>query len=310
MVLIDGQIVSNIPFYEGIDKGYYKAEGLDIEMQPIKDTATSAELVATNKAQATISVPDPVIFNALARGVDLRLIVSSTTNTPTDKPAAFMVRQDLIDSGRYKTPADFKGMNVAVGGALSAQLYIERALAKGGVTLNDVKTTNVGGLPEIVTAFANKSIDAAWEVEPFITAIETRHLAKTIFGTGELYPGAVGAALMMSPSFEKDNPEAAVRFLVAYMRGQRDYYHALNKKDVDPTAVIASLVNHTAVKNPALFKTMGLPSLPPNGDLDIKTWDPFQDFYIQHKVLNQKVDLTKYVDPQLLKAALDRLGRE
>jgi len=298
-----------VPFYEGIDKGYYKAEGLDVEIQASKDPATSDELVATNKGQFFITVPDPVIFNALARGVDVRLLVSSTTNTPTDKPAGFMVRQDLIDSGRYKTPPDFKGMNVG-SGALSGEFYIQRALAKGGLTLNDIKITNIVGLPQILVAMKTKSIDAAWQVEPFITIMQSQHLAKLIFGTGELYPGAVGAALVMSPSFEKDNPEAAVRFLVAYMRAQRDYYHALNKKDVDPTAVIASLVNHTPVKTPALFKVMGLPSLPPNGELDPKTWDPFQDFYIKNGVLKQKVDLTKYMDPQLVNAALDRLGRE
>ncbi|MBV9121638.1 MAG: ABC transporter substrate-binding protein [Chloroflexi bacterium] len=307
---IDNGIVSTISAYEALDKGYFKDEGLDVELVPLSDPAQSAQLIATNQAQYFNAIPDPVIFNAIARGIDVRVLVSSTTNRPTDRPAAFMVRQDLIDSGKYKSPADLKGMTVAIGGAASATMYIERVLQKGGLTLADIKTQNVGGLPDIVTAFRNKGIDAGWQVEPLITATERQGLAKAVFGTGELYPGGIGGALIMSPTFAKDNREAATRYLVAYLRGQRDYYHALNKKDVDPTPVIASLVAHTAVKDPSLYATMGLPSLDPNGDFDPKNWDVFQDFYIKQNLMQQKVDLTKYGDPDMVKAALDRLGRE
>ena len=114
----------------------------------------------------------------------------------------------------------------------------------------------------------------------------------------------------MAPSFERDNPEAALRFLTAYMRGQRDYYHALNKKDADPTAVIESLTSHTQVKDPNLFKVMGLPSLPANGTLDQSTWDPFQEFFVKQGLLQQKIELSQYLDAALVNQALDRLSRE
>jgi NitT/TauT family transport system substrate-binding protein len=114
----------------------------------------------------------------------------------------------------------------------------------------------------------------------------------------------------MAPSFEQDHPEAALRFLIAYLRGQRDYYHALNKRDTDPTPVIESLTAHTLVKDPNLYQVMGLPSLDPNGDMNPSVWDPFQDFYVQQGILQQKIDLTPYLDTALVNAALNRLGRE
>jgi len=306
---IDGGIVADVPFYQGIDHGYYAAEGLDVTLAPLSDASTSAQMIATDQAQFYIAIPDPVIFNALARGIDVRLLVSSTTNGPTDRPAALMVRQDLIDSGRYQSPADLKGMTIAAGAA-SAQFYVARALAKGGLSLADANVVNVGGLPDELTALKNKSVDAAWEVEPLITGAERAGTAKAVLGTGELYPGAVGAALIMAPSFERDHPEAAVRFLAAYLRGQRDYYHALNKKDTDPTQIITTLTHHTLVKDPSLYQVMGLPSLPPNGDMDPSTWDVFQDFYVQQGLLQTKVDLSTYLDRDLVNSALDRLGRE
>jgi NitT/TauT family transport system substrate-binding protein len=114
----------------------------------------------------------------------------------------------------------------------------------------------------------------------------------------------------MAPSFEKDNPDAALRFLVAYLRGQRDYYHAMNRNDTDPTPIIESLTTHTQVKDPALYQVMGLPSFDPNGTLDPTSWDPFQDYYVKRGILEKKVDLAPYLDRPLVDAALSKLGRE
>jgi NitT/TauT family transport system substrate-binding protein len=306
---MDTGIVSNISFYEGIDKGYYRDEGLDVSLVPLSDASTAAQMIATNQAQFYIAIPDPVIFNALARGINVRILVSTTTNKSTDRPAALLVRQDLVDSGRYKTPSDLKGMTIA-SGAASAQFYIQRALAQGGLALADVNLVTITALPDVLAALQNKSVDAGWEVEPLITQAERSGVARAELTTGQLYPDAVGAALIMAPSFEQDHPEAALRFLIAYLRGQRDYYHALNKRDTDPTPVVESLTAHTLVKDPNLYQVMGLPSLDPNGDMNPSVWDPFQDFYVQQGILQQKIDLTPYLDTALVNAALNRLGRE
>jgi hypothetical protein len=44
--------------------------------------------------------------------------------------------------------------------------------------------------------------------------------------------------------------------------------------------------------------------------MDPTIWNPFQDFYIQQGILQQRIDLTPYLDTPLVNAALDRLGRD
>ena len=78
----------------------------------------------------------------------------------------------------------------------------------------------------------------------------------------------------------------------------------------DPASVIQSLTAHTLVKDPKLYQVMGVPSLDPNGTMDASTWDPFQDFYVSSGILERKLDLSQYMDTQLVHMALDRLGRE
>lgn len=156
---IDTGNSSQVPLYVAADRGYFTAEGLDVELVRETNVSTAVQMVATNQVGFQASNPDPVVFNALDRGIDLRLLASSTVNRPADRAAVFMIRQDLIDSGKYKSPADLKGMNVAQVGVYSL-FFIDKVLAKGNLTLDDVKLTQLPA-PDIMTAFSNKGMDPA-----------------------------------------------------------------------------------------------------------------------------------------------------
>lgn len=308
--VIDSSVTSQIPFYLAADHGYFKEEGLDVELVPMTNTATFVQAVALNQVAFAITNPDPVIFNAIDRGVDVGAIASSTVNQKGDHPAEFMVRQDLIDSGKYKQPADLKGMNVAAQAA-NAQFYVDRFLSGGNLTLKDINIINVG-VQDVLASFRNKGIDAGWETEPLATQAEKQGLAKSVALTGDLFPGAVAGVLLMSPRFGQEQPDGVRHFAIAYLRGLREYYHAFNKKDSgDRASIIQSLISHTPVKDPALYDVIGLPSFEPNGAVDpTPSWSVFQDFFVKQGLQQRKVDVSKYVDLSFINAAIDRLGRE
>jgi NitT/TauT family transport system substrate-binding protein len=58
--------------------------------------------------------PDPSQFNAIARGIDIKLVETTSIWVPGSNVSALVVRQALVDSGRYKTPADLKGMTISI----------------------------------------------------------------------------------------------------------------------------------------------------------------------------------------------------
>ena len=308
VVALDPGIIPAVPLYVALDRGYFAEEGLEVELQPSPDATTGAQMLAVGQAAFNMAVPDPVLFNALARGIDIKLLASGTVNGPEDRPAAFLVRSDLIASGQYASPADLKGLTIATP-ANSSEFYVERVLRQGGLTLDDVQRV-IMPVPDILSAFASQRIAAAWQVEPLITAAVRRNLATVIAGTGELFPGANGMDLVMAGSFGREQPEVARRFVVAYLRGLRDYYHAFNKGDGDREPVVQALVAHTVVKDPALYDVMGMHTVDPNGALNPASWDAFQEFYLRMGLQQQRVDLARHVDESYLQAALDRLGRE
>jgi len=304
----DPVFIPAAPLYVALDRGYFKEQGLDVSTIPNPGSTNVAQGIATNQMQFGILGPDPATFNGMDRGIETKIIASDVTNSKNDRPAAVLVRKDLVDSGAYKSPKDLKGKTIAIPAQLS-QLYIERFLNSDGITTADVKLVNLQ-IPDQIPALQNKAIDASWEVEPLVTAAEKQNIAKSVATTGQLFPGAIAQALVMSPDFEKSNPEAAQRFVLAFMHGMRDYYHAMIKGDADKGPVIQALINHTAVKDPALYSVIGLSAVDPNGTMDAKSWDVFQDYFIKIGVQKTKIDLSKYIDMTLTNAAVDKLGRE
>ncbi|MBV9121490.1 MAG: hypothetical protein JOZ39_12345 [Chloroflexi bacterium] len=114
---------------------------------------------------------------------------------------------------------------------------------------------------------------------------------------------------MASPAFTKDQPEAAKRFLTAYLRGQRDYWHAFVKKDTPQDDIFKILANHTPIKDNALLARMATHTIEPNGVMDLKELQNDADSFTRYGTVKQKVDVGTIVDSTFGQAAVDRLGK-
>ncbi len=125
--------------------------------------------------------------------------------------SSLMVRKDLVDSGRYKTVADLKGMKVAIGapgtGTASA---LNETLKTGGLKYNDVEVVYLG-FPEHLPAFLNKGIDAAISNEPTMTLEIEQGAAVRIIGNDVTYPDQQTAVVFYSERFIKSRHDVAER---------------------------------------------------------------------------------------------------
>jgi NitT/TauT family transport system substrate-binding protein len=152
-------------------------------------------------------------------------------------------------------------------------------------------------------------VDAAWLVEPFTAIVEAQGTARTVVSSGDAYPGAVTMVLVVSPGFARNHPDAVRRFVVAHLRGQRDYYRAIVKDEGGRDEVIASLIAHTPVKDPGLYSRMGMHAVDPNGTMDERVLDDYQDYFVRMGTQQRKLDLGRVIDRSYVDYALQRLGR-
>ncbi len=165
--------------------------------------------------------------------------------------------------------------------------------------------------PDMLTALGNKAIDAAWGVEPFVAIANSRGIAQTMTKAGDVFPGAIGVVMVIGPQFAAEQPEAARRYVTAYLRAVRDYYRAFvsNENPAGREQFTQVLMKHTPVKDPALYPLMGWPGVDPNGGLDEGMLDEMQDYLLRKGTIREKTASERIVDHSYVAYALERLGR-
>jgi NitT/TauT family transport system substrate-binding protein len=295
--------------YIAQERGYFQAEGLEVEFVPFARGIEQIAPLTTGEIQFGNVGPDPGLFNAALRGIDVRIVAHNGWATPEDGHSGLIVRQDLLESGQFKELKDLKGLNVALGSmGTTPQLYLERIAAKAGITPADYQLTVVP-YPDIIGALANKALDAAYHIEPSIAIADAQGVARSAIRMGEIFPGILTNVVLVSPVFAQDQPEAARRYVTAHLRGQRDYYRAVLKNEGGRDEIIQILIKNTALKDPELYARMGWHGVEPNGELAEWSLDEMQEAFIRFGGMQQKADTSQMIDRSYVDYALARLGR-
>jgi len=294
--------------YVAMEKGYFRDANVNVELVTVDNINALIAPIATGQIDLATGGPSAGFFNALGRGVKLRIVADQNTARPGMSSIALMVRKDLIDRGQVKDYADLRGRTIAVvSKRATMELDVLKALEKGGLTKNDVNMINMG-FPQMNLAFATKSIDAALQIEPLVTDAVTRKLAVRWKGVDEITPNRQNSFFMVSEDFAA-RTDVVRAYMVAYLRGVRDYNDGVHKKKQNRAEIISILTKHTLIKDPAVYDRMVLPAIDPNGELNVASIQEALDQFVADGDVKAKIDLGKVVDLSFIKYAQEVLGR-
>lgn len=295
--------------YIAIENGYFAAEGLQIQLVPgTTSNADTISQLAAGDLDIGVMNLGAAYINARSRNVPIKAIAPIYVVNAGEKTTGVVIRQDLIDSGRYKSIADLKGLKLAVSAVGNTSHYsILRATEKAGLKPSDVEIVNMP-LPDTLVAMGNKAIDGSFLVEPFITAARTRKIADLKIPEVETSAGLPALMYAATGNLLSKNREAAVRFLAALLRGQRDYHEAV-AKGTNAQAMYETLAKHGRIKDMARLKEISLPLVSVNGTYDPKIVDDLQAFLVSQKIIARPVKASELIDQDVLSAALVKAGR-
>jgi NitT/TauT family transport system substrate-binding protein len=295
-----------------LDRGYFTAQSLDVETVLITSGAEMVPALATNQVQVGNGAPSAALFNAMTRGVDIRIVADyAHAGPPTDTVHAIVVRKDLWDSGAVRSLADLKGGRlfggVGVSGTLSDRLFY-KALANEGANADGIIIQYMP-IPDIYAGLGNGRLDAGSLTEPLTTQSVQQGLATVLYPVGAQIPGAILSVLQYSPQFATEQPDPATRFMVAYLHGVRDYHDAfVLQKDRD--AAIDMLVQSLSPKDRRMWETAHYMTIDQNGAVDVNDLRDSAEFYLQHGDFAGPIpDLSKFIDTRFAEAAVQILGR-
>jgi NitT/TauT family transport system substrate-binding protein len=297
------------PLELAMRRGYFEKQGLAVEFVQANSGEEMVPSLAANKLQAGSGSLNAGLFNALNRGIDIRLVADFAHVGPKgDRSVSVMVRSDLMESGAIKTPADLKGRSVGFGpgaGQVSEPLF-DTLFRQNGFTIKDV-TVRYLLFADALAAMGSKSLDASFMVEPLVTAAEQKNIARVLIDAGSVIPGSELSVWYYSPEFAR-NKDAATKFLVGFLQGARDYHDAFfDGKGKDET--IKLLIQYLPVKDPALWQN-SRQYTDLNGTFDVEDVKRQAAFYKAEGLVTGPVpDIDAHVETSFSEAAVKILGR-
>lgn len=302
--------ISDAPIFIADKKGYFREEGIDVKMTVFQSAATMIAPLGAGQLDVGAGSPSAGMYNAVARKINILIVADKAISTPGYGATKLIVRKDLVDSGKFKTLADLKGLKIA-GNApgVSNTAMLNVMLTSVGLIYSDVNVLNLA-FPDHLVALQNKSVDAGATIEPIATLAVAGGHAVEIMRDDQIYPNHQIATLIYAEDFAKKR-DLATRFMKAYVRGIRFYLKGLKDgRLTGETAdeVIDILTEYTPQKNKDLLRRITPTGMDPDGKVNTESLQRDLDFYAAQGLVETKVDVSKMVDMSFADDAVKALG--
>jgi NitT/TauT family transport system substrate-binding protein len=302
-------IASDAAFFLAEERGYLREEGLELETTRFDSAQRMTTPLGADQLDVGAGAPGPGLYNAILRGIDLRIVADRGRAVPGARFNCLVVRKDLLDGGAVRTMADLRGRVFAenVPGTITTYV-LDKELRRAGVRKDELTYTTLP-FPDMLNGFANGAADAAFLVEPFITLGERRGIGECWQPTSELEPDFQIAVILYGPAFAEERADTARRFTVAMMHGLRDYYRAFFGDGQGRAQLLDLIARTTQVKDTALLENMAPTWVDPNGSINVDSLRALEHWYMERGDVSREVDLDHVVDASFVDYAQSRLGR-
>jgi NitT/TauT family transport system substrate-binding protein len=200
-------------------KGYFKAEGLDVEIVDFPGGAKALQAMVGGSADVVSGAYEHTI-NMHAKGQPIVAIALQ------GRYNGIVFAVSKAKAAQYKSSQDIKGLKVGVTApGSSTHMAVQNLAAKAGLKPDDFAAIGVGASAGAVAAMKRGGIDAISNLDPVITKLESDGDivvmvdTRTAKGMKEVYGGAYHAGCIYAPvEWIKRNPNTTQAVVNAMVR--------------------------------------------------------------------------------------------
>ena len=282
------------PWYVALEKGYFKEEGLDVEVMltPGADKVTSAVLSKDVDIGFCGSEASIYVYNSGNKDY----IVSFAGLTKRD--GAFLVSRKKQDNFKL---SDLKGKYV-IGGRKGGmpEMTFEYTLKENKINLDDLKIDTSVDFASMAGVFISGVGDSVTLFEPAATQIENEGHGYVVAYIGE-YGGSVPyTAYNARKSYIKKNPETIKKFTKAIDRGLKFVWN--NDEETIAKAIVNQFPDLTINELSKMIKRYkDNDAWMKNTYFTKESFDHLQDIMIEAKELDKKVPYKNLVNTKFSK---------
>ncbi len=191
------------------DKGYFKKEGVDVQMKLFTSGRAAIEAMAAGQFDIGMFGDIPGL-SLLGQGFPGKIIAAGLGGP---KRQAVTVPVD----SNYKSLADLKGRRIGLTKGSTDEIALEATMRKLGLEWSDFKIVNLRP-PEKATVLKTGDVDAIEAWEPVPSIIVVKKIGRRLLTADGDIPDIVGVTIA-TEKILKERPDAVVRFLRALNEG-------------------------------------------------------------------------------------------
>jgi NitT/TauT family transport system substrate-binding protein len=252
-----------LPLTVAEQKGFFKEEGLDVEVVDFAGGAKALQAVVGGSADVVSGAFEHNV-NMQAKGQPMRAFVLQ------GRAPQIVLAVNTKTMPNFKSVADLKGKKIGVSApGSSTNIMANYVLAKSGLKPSDVSYVGVGVSQGAVAALRSGQIDAISNLDPVITILARSNDIKIISDTRDVaeadkvFGGPMPAATLYAPvSFIDKNPNTVQALTNAMVRANK-WIQQAGPSDIVKTVPESYLLGDRAVYIDAFMKAKS--ALSPDG---------------------------------------------
>jgi len=294
--------VSHAPFHIALAEGYFAEQGLDVETVAFQFTTDAFPALVQGQVDVMAGLTTSGLINAIAGGVNLKIVADKGHISETGCDGyAVVARSKLLEDGTLTDVASLRGMHIQSELADLLGFLTEKLLRTGNLTLDDVQVERL--IPPMwPEAMKEGTIDVHFGVtEPWITRIVEPGYGQLWNSYGEYVPGQQFAVVMFGPSLLGENREVGKRFMVAFLKGVRQYNEGKTDRNLD------ILTEALGLERQELEQCCWV-SINGDGQVDLDTLLEFQDWAVEKGYVDAPITADQLYDPSFIEYANQVLG--
>jgi NitT/TauT family transport system substrate-binding protein len=274
-------VLDVLPFYIAQDKGYFEAEGLKVELAPVKSSQEQNALLQASEIDGTLT--DLISTALLNRDAPQVKVVAKARKAYRDFPHFRILAAPglTIDS-----PAEMAGVKVGISQNTVIQYLNDRLLTEWGVPADQITTEEVSAIPTRFELLMNNQLDAALLPDPLAQAAIAGG-ASLIVDDAEI-PQYSQSVLV----FNQDTLQTKSAAVRAFMRAWNKAVTDINQ---DPDAYRDVLIEKTRVPE-SIQGTYNMPPFPENEITTAAEWQDVVQWATAKGLLDKPVAYDQVID--------------
>jgi NitT/TauT family transport system substrate-binding protein len=285
-------------YYVAKDKGYFKEEGVDVELFQFGSAAEGVTALNAQKLDVgTFGTTAPLVY--LTKGADFTFFGGMMIGGQ-----ALVVKPERLKEFKGKPASVYKGKKIGLVKLSTGDVVFKRALTKSKIDWKkDVTFVELGSAGAVTEAVNKGLVDAGLLWPPHFSLAEKNYGLKVSHYIEEWYPKYTCCRIISFTKTFNENKDTLRKFLISLIRGYHFYktqpdetvkIYASNLKIDEDIVRRETYVNKVAESNPDPLKKKIL-----------EFWDGIVEANYVPKDL--KVDVAGHINTEVYKSALDEV---